>query len=149
MVSELSLQECRDILAASRVGQLACVKDGMPYVVPTSFVFEDGHIYSFSLVGHKVWAMRGHPQVCLEVDEIKSPRQWWSVLAFGSYEELSETGHWRNERDHAWSLLQKARPNWWSPGGEKPARSEAGQEPSPHLFFRINVEQITGRRAFD
>ena len=76
MVGEMSLQECRAILTASRVGRLACVRDGMPYVVPTSFVFEDGHIYSFSLLGQKVWAMRGNPQVCLEVDEIKSPRKY-------------------------------------------------------------------------
>ena len=98
-------------LAASRVGRLACVRDGMPYVVPISFVHENGHIYSFSLIGHKVSAMRGHPQVCFEVDEIRSPRSWWSVIAFGRYEELAEAGPWQNERDHPWSLLQKARPN--------------------------------------
>ena len=73
IVSEMTAQECRMHLAASRVGRLACVRDGMPYVVPISFVYEDGHIYSFSLIGHKVSAMRGHPQVCFEVDEIRSP----------------------------------------------------------------------------
>ena len=122
-------------------------RDGMPYMVPISFVYDDGHIYSFSLVGHKVLAMRGHPQVCLEVDEIHSPSNWWSVLASGLYEELSETGHWRNERDHAWSLLQKARPNWWDPGSKKPPLGGSKPDVYPHLFFRIKVEQITGRRA--
>ncbi|WP_367118911.1 pyridoxamine 5'-phosphate oxidase family protein [Mesorhizobium sp.] len=121
-------------LAASGVGRLACVRDGMPYVVPISFVYDDGHIYSFSLIGHKVWAMRGHPQVCFEVDEIRSPRSWWSVIAFGRYEELSEAGPRQNERDHAWSLLQKARPQLvgtWQ--RDTSLRGQGGQSASPLL----------------
>jgi nitroimidazol reductase NimA-like FMN-containing flavoprotein (pyridoxamine 5'-phosphate oxidase superfamily) len=143
IISEINVQECRALLIASRVGRLASVRDGQPYVVPISFVYEDGHAYSFSLVGHMVLAMRGHPQVCLEVDEIQNPRNWWSVVAFGRYEELSEASHWR---DHAWSLLQKARPNWWEPGSEAP-HSEGRVAAPPHLFFRINIEEVTGRRA--
>lgn len=144
IISEMTAQESRMHLAASRVGRL-CVSDGMPYVVPISFVYEHGHIYSFSLVGQKVLAMRGNPQVCVEVDEIRNPRNWWSVVAFGRYEELSE-GPRQNERDHAWSLLQKARPNWWEPGSETPQSEDKVASP-PHLFFRINIERITGRRA--
>ena len=146
IISEMTVQECRALLSSSRVGRLACVWEGQPYVVPISFVYEDGHVYSFSLVGQKIRAMREHPQVCLEVDEIRSARNWWSVVAFGLYEELSEAGHWRNERDHAWSLLQKARPNWWEPGSETP-HAEDRAAASPHFFFRINIEEITGRRA--
>jgi nitroimidazol reductase NimA-like FMN-containing flavoprotein (pyridoxamine 5'-phosphate oxidase superfamily) len=146
IISEMPAQECRALLTASRVGRLACIRESQPYVVPISFVHEDGHIYSFSLIGHKIWAMRAHPHVCLEVDEIRNPRSWWSVVVFGRYEELFEAGHQRDERDHAWSLLQKARPNWWEPGGETPP-SEAKVARPPHLFFRINIEQISGRRA--
>jgi len=146
IVSEMTAQECRSHLAQSRVGRLACVSDGMPYVVPVSFVYENGHIYSFSLAGHKVEAMRGHPQVCFEVDEIHSPRDWWSVIAFGRYEELSDAGPRHGERDKAWSLLQKARPNWWEPGSEAPHSEEKVACP-PHLFFRVNIETITGRRG--
>ena len=74
------------------------------------------------------------------------PPSWWRVIAFGRYEELSEAGPRQNERDHAWSLLQKARPNWWEPGGETPHSEDKVASP-PHLFFRINIEKITGRRA--
>ncbi|RWK25820.1 MAG: hypothetical protein EOR43_01920 [Mesorhizobium sp.] len=55
IVSEMNTQECRMHLATSRVGHLACVTNGMPYVVPISFVYENSHIYSFSLIGRKVW----------------------------------------------------------------------------------------------
>ena len=147
MVSEMTQTECHAILTANTIGRLACVRGGTPYVVPTSYVYEGRHIYSFSLIGLKIRAMRSDPQACFEVDEIKSPRNWWSVLAFGTYEELTESDHWRNEREHAWALLQKARPNWWSPGGEKPARLLAEQAVPPHLFFHINVERVSGRRG--
>ncbi len=146
IISEMTTQECRGLLTASRVGRLACVSEEQPYVVPISFVYENGNIYSFSLVGHKIWAMRKHPKVCLEVDAVLSPRSWWSVVVFGRYEELSEAGHWRDERDHAWSLLQKARPNWWEPGCETPDSVDKVALP-PHIFFRITIEQISGRRA--
>ena len=68
-ISEMTAQECRALLSANRVGRLGCVRDGMPYIVPISYVYEDRHIYSFSLVGAKVSAMRDHPQVCLEIDQ--------------------------------------------------------------------------------
>ena len=99
MVSEMTQKECHAILTANTIGRLACVRGGTPYVVPTSYVYEGRHIYSFSLIGLKIRAMRSDPQACFEVDEIKSPRNWWSVLAFGTYEELTESDHWRNERD--------------------------------------------------
>ena len=125
----------------------------MPYVVPISFVYENGHIYSFSLIGHKVWAMREHPQVCFEVDEIHDPRSWWSVIAFGRYEELSEAGPRQSERDHAWALLQKARPKWWEPGSETP-HSEDNVASPPHLFLhqhredhRPSCPRLTGPRS--
>ena len=118
IISEMTAQECRMHLAASRVGRLACVRDGMPYVVPISFVYEDGHIYSFSLIGHKVWAMRDILRFASKSTRFASPRSWWSVIAFGRYEELSEAGPRQNKRDHAWSLLQKRAPT----GGNLAAR---------------------------
>ena len=134
------------MLSASRVGRLGCVRDGMPYIVPISYVYEERHIYSFSLVGAKVSAMRGHPQVCLEIDKIESPRQWWSVVACGYYEELPENPTWRGEREYAWSLLQKSRPNWWEPGSTN-LSSDRNVVTTPHLFFRIEIELISGRRG--
>ena len=147
VVSEMQEHECWALLAASKVGRLACiVQAGTPYVVPMSFVFEDRHIYGFSLIGRKIHAMRAHPRACLEVDEIQSELNWWSIVVLGRFEELSETDHWRNERSHAWSLLQKVRPNWWRPGEESPLGATGAAQP-PHTFFRIVCEQITGRRG--
>ena len=37
IISEMTVQECRALLSSSRVGRLACVWEGQPYVVPISF----------------------------------------------------------------------------------------------------------------
>src|SRR4029450_3011752 len=68
-----------------------------------------------------------------------------SVVAYGRYEELADSSQWVRERLHAWSLLQK-QANWWEPGGLKPV-PQAAAGASQYLFYRIRIEQLTGRQA--
>jgi nitroimidazol reductase NimA-like FMN-containing flavoprotein (pyridoxamine 5'-phosphate oxidase superfamily) len=42
--------------------------------------------------------MRTNPKVCLERDEVVSPYEWTSVVAFGEYEELPDTPERADER---------------------------------------------------
>jgi nitroimidazol reductase NimA-like FMN-containing flavoprotein (pyridoxamine 5'-phosphate oxidase superfamily) len=128
-----------------RLGRLACVRDSQPYVTPFHFCFHDGHIYSFATIGQKIMWMRDNPRVCVEVDEIKSPQQWTCVIAFGRFEELPNSPEWRQTRQMVHDLLEK-HGNWWQPGF---ARTVIGGEERPlvPVFFRIFVEQMTGRRA--
>jgi uncharacterized protein len=142
IVKELTERECADILTASSLGHLACVKDNRPYVVPITFTFADNHIYSFSLSGQKIEWMRKNPQICLQVDDFKEGREWRSVVVQGIYDELPDRIGSKRERDHAWSLLSK-HANWWEPGGLKPVPAAE----TSHVFYRIEIETLTGRRA--
>jgi nitroimidazol reductase NimA-like FMN-containing flavoprotein (pyridoxamine 5'-phosphate oxidase superfamily) len=146
-VTDMTRQESIDILSASRLGRLACARENQPYVVPFHYVFSDNHLYSFSLMGQKVEWMRQNGQVCVQVDQMESYRKWQSVVVFGAYEELPATTQWERERGHAWSLLQQ-HANWWEPGDLKPD-AQAPARTSAHLFYRIRVETVTGRRATD
>lgn len=143
VIKELTLQECAAMLRAARVGHLACANDGQPYVVPITIAFDDHHVYSFSLPGHKVDCMRANPKVSLIVDERGQGGGWKSVIVQGSYEELPDRIGTKRERDHAWSMLSK-HANWWEPGGLKPV---AESVPPEHLFFRIHIGTMTGRQA--
>ena len=125
IIREMTSQECTALLSSSRMGRLACAKDNQPYIVPVSFALEDGHIYSFSLIGQKVEWMRENPKVCLHVDEFGERREWRSVVVYGTYEELPDRIGWKRERDHAWSLLSK-HASWWEPGGLKPVPAQSG-----------------------
>lgn len=143
VIKELDEARCIDVLSAARMGRLACVMDQQPYVVPITFAFAQHSVYSFSLPGQKIDWMRQNPRVCLQVDEFEEQGGWKSVVVLGRYEELPDRIGSKLEREHAWTLLSK-RVNWWEPGGLKPV---AAAMPSPHLFYKIQVDSMTGREA--
>ena len=59
LIHTLSALECTKLLAANRVGRLACAKDGQPYVVPNAHAGK--HLYAFSMPGKKIEWMRANP----------------------------------------------------------------------------------------
>jgi nitroimidazol reductase NimA-like FMN-containing flavoprotein (pyridoxamine 5'-phosphate oxidase superfamily) len=141
----LSESECKAVLAAQSVARLACTNNWRPYIVPIRYVYADDAIYAFSLPGKKIEWMRFNPLVCLLVEEKLQGRAWKSAVVDGRYEELPERISHKNEREHAWSLLSK-HANWWEPGALKPETS-LPSDCSPPVFFRILIEEISGREA--
>jgi nitroimidazol reductase NimA-like FMN-containing flavoprotein (pyridoxamine 5'-phosphate oxidase superfamily) len=147
IVKEMNRQECLALLSSCRLGRLACSKDSRPYVVPIHFAFADNHLYSFSMPGQKIDWMRSNPNVCIQVDEFTEHREWKSVVVNGVYEELPDRIGSKGEREHAWSLLQ-THADWWEPGGLKPIPQPVASA-ATHLFYRIRIETVTGRRAIE
>jgi nitroimidazol reductase NimA-like FMN-containing flavoprotein (pyridoxamine 5'-phosphate oxidase superfamily) len=137
-------EECREELAKTGFGRLACARAGQPYMVPIFFAVEASYIYSFSIAGQKIEWMRGNPCVCLEIDSVKSWKDWTSVIAFGRYEELPDTPEWQAERRRAHGLLQQ-RAMWWQPASVA-TLDHAGEVFLP-VFFRITLERLTGYRG--
>jgi nitroimidazol reductase NimA-like FMN-containing flavoprotein (pyridoxamine 5'-phosphate oxidase superfamily) len=144
-VQEMTREECVALVSSGRLGRLACARDNRPYVVPIHYAFADNYLYSFSMPGQKVDWMRTNPSVCVQVDAFSGPQDWRSVVMWGLYEELPESRNSGLDRQHAWFLLQQ-HANWWEPGGLKPTLQPPTEIPS-HLFYRIAVESITGRRT--
>ncbi|MGB3386806.1 MAG: pyridoxamine 5'-phosphate oxidase family protein [Pseudaminobacter sp.] len=144
-VRSLSALECTKLLTSSRLGRLACAKDGFPYVVPIYFAYTRNHLYSFSMIGKKIDWMRANPQVSILVEEHGEGREWRSVIVDGRYEELPDRIGHKQERDHAWSLLSR-HTDWWEPGSLKPVTPPLSSH-SDHVFFRIQIEELSGREA--
>ena len=86
--------------------------------------------------------MRANPLVCVEVDEIFSRQNWASVIVLGRYEELPGTPAHSALREHAYDLIHKT-PFWWEPAYVEPPVERALEI----MYFRIHVDQISGRRA--
>ncbi|RUM95964.1 pyridoxamine 5'-phosphate oxidase family protein [Pseudaminobacter arsenicus] len=142
-IRSLSTLECTEVLNLNRLGRLGCAKDGRPYVVPFYFAHDDNYLYAFSMVGKKIEWMRLNPRVSVLVEEHVQGREWKSVIVDGRYEELPDRiGHIR-ERDHAWSLLSRHF-DWWEPGSLKLVTPPLSDH-SDHVFFRIWIEQLSGR----
>lgn len=77
------------LLETQIVGRLGCYADDKVYVVPISYAYKDNCIYGHTNDGMKLNMVRKNPNVCLEVDDVKSYENWRSVIAWGVFEELS------------------------------------------------------------
>ncbi len=136
MFVRLSEDESRGVLNAARVARLGCIVDGEPYIVPINYFFEDGCAYSHSLPGLKISALRKTSMACLQVDEVESDIRWRSVLAFGKYEEITNSG----ERGKTLGKLLNRFP-MLTPV-ESAIAEDAG--PPPVIVYRIRINKITG-----
>lgn len=144
-VRTLSTVECTTVLTENRLGFLACARDNQPYIVPIYFAFSANHFYAFSSLGKKIDWMRANPLVSVLVEQRGQGAAWKSVVADGRYEELPDRIGYKVQRDHAWSLLSR-HADWWQPGALKPVTPPLANH-SDHVFFRIAVEELTGREA--
>jgi len=132
----LSEEEALALISAGKIGRLGCVDNGEPYVVPINYVFEDGTIYSHSLPGRKIDALRAHPRACLQVDEIQNDVEWRSVIAYGDFEEIRVPSDRR-------SVLGKLLARFPL---LTPVESVMAKDASPpdSIVFRIRIDRITG-----
>lgn len=142
LIHEMTEKECHDALGQAHFGRLACVRNNQPYIVPVDFSYDGQHIYGVTTLGKKVEWMRANPLVCLEIDARADTHHWLSVIVFGRYEEIPDAPKYQHARMQALEALQK-RTLWWEPACV-PAE---GREPRPTVFYRIEIEQVTGRRA--
>ncbi len=136
MYARLSEDESRTLLGSARVARLGCIADGEPYIIPINYYLENDGIYSHSLPGLKIEALRGNPRACVQVDEIETDVLWRSVLAFGVYEEILNP----TERREIINRLLDQSP-LLTPV-ESALAADGG--PPPVIVFRIRIERITG-----
>jgi len=89
VIEELDRTHTELLLKTHHIGRIGCHANGRTYVVPVTFAYEDGYIHGHSREGMKVQMMRENPEVCFEVDDIHDFDDWRSVVAWGTFEELS------------------------------------------------------------
>ena len=144
IVQEMREADCFNLVHRQFIARLATCANDQPYVVPVQYALADGMIFSFSMPGLKVDNMRTNPNVCLQMEEMQDSRQWRSVVVTGKFREL----HSDEERQHAWEVLQR-RKGWWEPGALKPKPLATAVGTSPHLFYTVSIDRITGRLTVD
>jgi uncharacterized protein len=122
------------ILREGTLGRLGCIAAGWPYVVPVNYFFDEKDIYIHSLPGKKIDALRANPRVCLQVDEIQDSYNWRSVIAYGTFEELSS----EETRENVLTKLYSRLPHM------TPVESMLVKGLKETLVFRIKVDEVTG-----
>ena len=144
VIHEMTREECQAVLARASMGRLGCALDNQPYVVPVYFAYEPDYIYVLSTFGQKIKWMRANPKVCVEIEEAPTQPEWVTVIANGNYQELFEP-QYSTERTHARKLLEK-RHRWWL-NALAERRAKSSDDWIEPLFFRIQVDSVTGLRA--
>jgi Pyridoxamine 5'-phosphate oxidase len=76
MLGQLKHEEIEEFLRSSVVGRVGCQVDGRTYVVPLTYVYEDGAVFGRSANGLKLRMMRENPNVCFEVDRVEDLANW-------------------------------------------------------------------------
>ena len=141
----LTQHECMALLRRSDIGRLAFVAHDRPEIVPLNYVHEAGRIYGRTSATAMLAALEPGAWVAFEVDEVRGPNDWWSVIAHGTFHRLGADGNVEggDTRDAASSaramrLLRDLAPEAFTT-----------DDPAPHrtLLFRIVVGTMTGRAA--
>jgi nitroimidazol reductase NimA-like FMN-containing flavoprotein (pyridoxamine 5'-phosphate oxidase superfamily) len=144
MIGSLTKNQSERVLLGTMIGRIGCYSAGKTYVVPITFVFDNGYIYAHSKEGLKVKMMRKNSKVCFQVDQIDNMTNWRSVILWGKFEELKSP----TEQEKARMILTSGFEAFQTSESVKP---EIGTlEVSPHkeekpVFYRISIDEITGR----
>jgi nitroimidazol reductase NimA-like FMN-containing flavoprotein (pyridoxamine 5'-phosphate oxidase superfamily) len=136
MLTNLSSEVALQVLQSAQVGRLGCIVNGEPYVVPINFKLVGDCIYSHSLPGLKIVALRKNPRACIQVDQIESELRWRSVIAYGTFEEVPKSP----ERTETLNQLLRQFP-LLTPVESAITDEGGGLEV---ILYRIRVQRITG-----
>jgi nitroimidazol reductase NimA-like FMN-containing flavoprotein (pyridoxamine 5'-phosphate oxidase superfamily) len=146
-VQMMSYDECTALIKKRWLARLGCADRNVPYVIPVQYCCSGDRLYVFTLPGKKLDIMRRNPHVCVQIDQLKSRHSWKSVVADTRFIDLS-TEECREEKDQAWSLLAK-HIDWWEPGALKPAGKVADTPLHKHIFFALEILDLSGRKTDD
>lgn len=145
MLGKLSDKQIDELLHNQSVGRLGCYNNGKIYVVPVTYAFDGENIICHTREGMKLEMMRQNPEVCFEVDVIENLANWQSVIAWGTFKELSG-----DEAELALQkLLQKIQTLLTSetalphdPGNSEERRATRGLTA---IIYQVFIKEKTGR----
>ncbi|HUK91370.1 MAG TPA: pyridoxamine 5'-phosphate oxidase family protein [Blastocatellia bacterium] len=145
MIKPLNGEQKTALLSRRRVGRLGCIVAGAPYVVPVNYVFDGENIYSHSLPGTKIAALRQNPAACVQVDDLVDEFHWQSVMAVGDYQEITS----ERERDSVLSKLLARLPGLTpvesTEGPVEKLQEAQGRHP---VVYRIKIREVSGVGEF-
>jgi uncharacterized protein len=143
--------DIEEFLAWEGTGRLGTSgRDGQPYVVPLSFVHDEGAIYYhwFAEDGRKVRAIRENARVCFEADwATRDQLSYRSVIADGVIEEITDLAR----KAHVLGLLERKFPAYATGAGHSAEVREiihrgAEQMAEAVRIFRIRITRISGKK---
>ena len=145
MLGELNEKQIDSLLHSQLVGRLGCHAGGITYVVPVTYIYDNGDIICHSRDGLKLEMMRKNPEVCFETDHMENMANWQSVITWGIFEELKNG----EAREALQKMFDKFTPLLVSQTAlPDHANENKDRKPAPAaaaVVFRIRLKKRTGR----
>jgi nitroimidazol reductase NimA-like FMN-containing flavoprotein (pyridoxamine 5'-phosphate oxidase superfamily) len=139
----LEREECDAILARNNVGRIAFTHHDRVDIEPVHYVLDAGDLYVRTSEGSKLTVLAHHPWVAFEVDEVRGPFDWVSIVVHGTVyrhdahgEHLAHATRLAYER--AVAALRRHDPTMLSPDDPVPFRD---------VVLEIHIDRVTGRGA--
>ena len=140
-ILEMSEREIRELLSSTGYGHLACAKDGVPYVVPIHYGYDEPHVYIYTTEGKKSDIIAENPNVCLQVEQVSDNKNWRSVVLTGRAEQLAAG----DARERAIDSVVKVNPTL------TPAVSvrwmDSWVKENVEVVYRITPMEVSGKKA--
>jgi uncharacterized protein len=145
MRTDLTNDQCEEILFAQHYGHLGCWDGHEPYVLPITYVYADGFLYGYTQEGRKVDAMRQHPRICIQIENVKNAHDWESVVCWGQFEEVTDEDSRQRVKlmlaeEHGKGVLDEGK-DIVSPMVENLHK----QEKDNSVVYRMRPDKISGR----
>jgi len=138
-VEEMSSGQIKEILKRVGYGHLGMARGSHPYVVPVNYAYDDPHIYIYTTEGKKSEIIRDNPEVCLQVEDVKSEKDWVSVIAIGEAAPITDD----DERKRALEFILGSNPTL------TPALSirwmDSWVRENIEVIYRVLPRMLTGR----
>ena len=138
--SAMTHAECDALLARNHVGRLAFSLHDRVDVQPIHYAYEPGWLFCRTSEGAKLATLEHNHWLAFEVDEVRGPFDWESVIVHGTFHRLDPEGAPRDRAAAARgvALLRVNEPESFTAGDPAGFR---------RVMFRISIGEVTGRRA--
>lgn len=137
---DLTPDEIRALLTRNHVGRIAFSFHDRVDIRPIHYVYHDNWLYGRTSPGDKLVTLRHNQWVAFEVDEVRGPFDWESVVAHGSFYHVGKEGtpHHLELKAEALELIRRFAPATFRETDPVPFRTE---------LFAIAIDSLSGRAA--
>jgi Predicted flavin-nucleotide-binding protein len=140
-IDEMGTDEIHEMISTENFAHLGCSHNNVPYVVPINYAFIDPYIYIYTTDGKKSEILRSNPQVCLQIENIKSRIDWQSVIVEALAQHVTEP----EEREKAVQAILKINPTL-TPAISVHWMDDWVRE-NIEMIFRLEPTAKTGRKT--
>lgn len=139
-IRELTADEMHALLSRNHVGRIAFSFRDRVDIRPLHYAYKDGWLYGRTSPSEKLVTLQHNQWVAFEVDEVRGPFDWESVVAHGSFYRITDDTkpHERELREEALKALREFAPDTLRGTDPVPFRTE---------LFAIAIDHLTGRAA--